>query len=1638
MQEEPDRGLFIGIGVDHYVSDQLQDLNGTADEVAAVADVVGDHYIKEVLRDADVQTIRDTLLSWQDHFAAVAGALIMVWSGHGRTGVGASGLRLLGFDSEDRPTEGIDSVDVAIAGAATGAHQILFVVDTCFAGNALEALAQVKTYMHERPPAGEPSWFGMLFACGPETVREHLLLPALERLLRDGPRSDDGQSKDIRRRWSVRNHLISGEDLIDALVKEWNFDSAPTQPDRASVGDSRPMIRNPLWSSVAGPALVREVLTGDAPTPKFFGRETALSAVSEWADNNDHGVFTIVGTPGSGKSALLQQLSLPSLQSGVGNDSIGPRAMITIDVSGMSADRIVATIDRNLVARGVIEDFGSTRNVFDLCGALKRRAIESTAVPTVSLDGLSSTADPADAVIAVISPLSMVVRLVVATRPITLAVPRQRATTEIAQRSASSDVAEQVPITDALSMPDAILNLDDEQNRASGWLALEELLDDQLGAAAPDGDPSALVAALREEVGPTDPPPLVLANLIIDEANELPHREFTVGEASITASIGAVLDRLITSRSGSSDKSLKIHELLEALSLGLGSGLPDAEWLAIANARRESNEPLDRDDVDAALTTVSQYVTEDAESGQAVYRFAHPLIAEHFLQGTPNTPDAELRCAAALISASATLGASAQRTFSPHLSKYLWRYAARAGEPGLSLLRRNPLFAADLAPAALAVSIDAAQRGDLSAATEHAQEAVRVARDLVGEERDGSLGPALLHLAALHQARGEIAQAVANGKRALETFSELAASRPERIPDFAAAAHNLANMLMDAQDPLGAVDAALRAVALEEEFLRLGAENRYRLGIARNTLALAYSMAGRRQDAIEASRNAVEVLESAASVTSRPQEQAALAQALQNLGSHLADTGETGEALSTTIRARDIAQELVQADTQYQASLSEALNDLAVRYRQSGESGLALETATAAVNGFRGQGQIRTATGNARYAGSLTNFANLLMDLGRAEAAVAPAREAVTVMRGLADRQAAWRPSLALTLDNFANALTHNGFHDDARAASEEALALYRAARISNPGLDADIARVLLNYSQRLFHAGRSRDAAAAGVEAIHLIEQLAAEDPRMNAEAAIARSNVAVYVAQGGDPMAASVLALQAVIESERLAKSEGMSLGQLAVVYVQASKATMSNSQLSARYGQRAVEVFRQAGMTDTAEYATAMRNLAALHGMENRNEAGLAAIDEAVQIFRRLLDVDGSFRGSLATALGVRAQLLLALRRSQAAAQAAIDSADSYSQLPGLDVDGIDQCAKTLLTLALALRDLDGDMTVLDTYVRQCLRNLGGRERALLLGHLVNGLPIGHPRAPGWIYQAIVELNEDDPLIRLSLGSLARRLRPENTGAFDALWEEASQSPVPGWAKLDPERIEWVKRWVNSGNYTAAERFLHLHPHLAESDYDSAVDEAFIPIEPARALAMRHMRAHFAGLGAGQRTSGPEFDLADRFLDVGLIERLTVLSEHFNSLGADVIGQYLRARQDHTSANAAISLIELRRYDLDTEIASAASDSGLAETTLARIAGTRDAKTLRRAGIVLLDHAQREEYPEVGIVASFFVAIGMLIDPEFSEQGRELVADVVTYAPHEMTASVLLTCQRLAGVRPEFDVVTGAIESVGPTDG
>jgi len=81
-----------------------------------MAELVGDHFDVCVLRDADEATVRSTLRARADYFSSDDGALVMMWSGHGRPGATATGLRLLAHDSPNTPSGGLDAVEVAIEG----------------------------------------------------------------------------------------------------------------------------------------------------------------------------------------------------------------------------------------------------------------------------------------------------------------------------------------------------------------------------------------------------------------------------------------------------------------------------------------------------------------------------------------------------------------------------------------------------------------------------------------------------------------------------------------------------------------------------------------------------------------------------------------------------------------------------------------------------------------------------------------------------------------------------------------------------------------------------------------------------------------------------------------------------------------------------------------------------------------------------------------------------------------------------------------------------------------------------------------------------------------------------------------------------------------------------------------------------------------------------------------------------------------------------------------------------------------------------------------------------------------------------------------------------------------------------------
>ncbi|MGQ9411148.1 caspase family protein [Mycolicibacterium gilvum] len=1632
--------LFIGVGIDHYTD--LPELVGSADEVQAIAELVGDHFNPRVLRDADEATIATTLRDYAGHFSQDAGGVVLMWSGHGIPGSGSTSVRLLAGDSLNDPSGGIDAVEVATKVAATGANQILFIVDTCYAGNAVDAVVRLYNHFRHNPPGGEWCWFGLLAACGPEKVRQHVLGPALERLLRDGPRVDGPHADDLRRRWSTHHRLIRGDDLWDALIKQWDRAAAPTEPKFTQTGDARPFIRNPLWSPAEGPLSVAEVLTGTPAQSLFFGRHEEVATVSSWQAQQQRGVYVITGAAGSGKSALLHHAL--SLNTRVDTAATDTSPAVIVDVAGLSTEVIAETIDRVLVARGLLGEPALPRNAFEICGALQRRRDTGAPVPVIALDAISEAAEPTHAIESLVTPLSTVATVIVTTRPTEVSVARQRRASQPPQWAAAGETADLVAIAAILAAPDQILDLDSAQHQASGWNAIDEMLDDQLGPVAPDHDPAAAIRALRHGPSGHGPPPFVLANLMTDYMREPAMN----ADPTRADTLGAALDQLVF-RVYDESTLRAVVDLLNVLPYGLGAGLPELEWLTIANATRAPDtHELDRPDVAAALAPMGAYIVEDSESGEAVYRFAHTLIAQHFAdRAAARVENTALPIAAALVNSPRT----------PHLARYLWRYVAHAGRPGLDLLREKPSLSKDLAAATLVVSITDTERGDINAALSLAEDAASRADQLTGIDREQLVAPALAHLATLYKSTGQITRAVQTGRRAVAAYNQLVSQRPELVIDLAAAAHNLAGVLMDAQDVTAATVAA-QAVELEEQFAQMGGDNRYRLGVARNTLALALSMQGRISEAVQASRDAVDALQGAANATGTEPVRAALAQALQNLGSHLADRGDVADALTVTEQARAIMDELVAIDDTWRPALLETLSDLGARYSQDGQGDRALATTAEAIAGYRSMSQ-PSAAEMVNYAGALTNYANILVGSGRAEAAIDPARAAVEMMRDVADREPSKRPAFALMLENYANTLTLTGHHSEGLEASEQALQYFRAARENNPGLDADIGRVLSNYCQRLAAVGRFPEAVAAGYEAISIYERLSTADPQNAVHVATIGSFVAIYTVHAGNASAGMLLANQATRQGEQLLAQQLMSHIELATIYIHAAKAAETDPAQAVRYAQRVLEILHEAGLSRTPEYATALRNLAALHGMAGRIELGLAAIDEAVALWTQLLDIDRSHRHGLASAMGTQARLQLENRQPETARDTAIAAVELYRLIPELSVDDVDTCGKTAATLAIALDQLGHDLDQLDQLVAQCLETLDPPTRALLLYTVVSGLPLGHERAPSWIKAAIDELGNANPMLLLHLRRLTRRIRAAGRVRFDLLWRRATDTDVPNWAAIEELKIEWALRWVSAPDYTTAQAFLQQNRHLLGADYDSAVDEAFLVVDPTRAAALRDIRDQLrfnpfhspetldrdvdAQIDAAYRKNIAEqniYDLAERFLEADLHQRISLLSMRGEDLRGDTAGRHLRARADSPRAASAVSLIELSRIPLHTDVAAAAADAEHTESLLAQIAEHYDVKVLRRAAVVLMHNATETANSELTLPISFYLGVTLLapdIEPSLAAQARGLIASAAEAAPTRVPDWLRL-CERLSQAEPEFRQAAQILQQPGGQGG
>ncbi len=414
--------IYVGVGIGTY--DNYGTLPQAVSQVVDVAGVFkGYGYEVRVIKDLSRgNTIPQLDEKLPPDVMPRGGCLVILWSGHGEpTSTGE--LHLIARDTARRQEAAITAERVTGMAARTGAGQILLILDTCHSGTgALSAADVADRVLREVPPDSPRVWFGVVAsAMDFERSKDGVFGARLLKLLRQGP---DGP--ELKLRWSSHSAGVRGDDLIDALQKEW--DDPDQSPKGASTGNAWAMFPNPLYDPNAPERVVEHLLLaarGVEPGEEgfyFTGRAAQLERIVTWMGAGKPGVFVVTGPPGSGKSAIVGRivsLSNPGerarlLTQGPLEHADPGEGSVHAHARGVTAERVVELIDEQLVQRGVLQPHVSgRRNRGDLLGAIQR----SRKRPVIAVDGLDEAGSEAWRIAEdVIRLLASVSLIIVATR----------------------------------------------------------------------------------------------------------------------------------------------------------------------------------------------------------------------------------------------------------------------------------------------------------------------------------------------------------------------------------------------------------------------------------------------------------------------------------------------------------------------------------------------------------------------------------------------------------------------------------------------------------------------------------------------------------------------------------------------------------------------------------------------------------------------------------------------------------------------------------------------------------------------------------------------------------------------------------------------------------------------------------------------------------------------------------------------------------------------------------------------------------------------------------------------------------------------------------------------------------------------
>ncbi|HET9653937.1 MAG TPA: ATP-binding protein, partial [Kineosporiaceae bacterium] len=684
------------------------------------------------------------------------GPLVALWSGHGHPS-SLGGLRLLTRDASDPAVDGIAAGELMAAAVRSGANQVLLILDTCYSAAANVDVAGVAlTLMQDRPPEGQHVWVGVLAACSPlEKARDGLLAKALCDLLDRGP-----SSPELRvHRWSAHNRLIRGDDLCDALVKEWGSDAQT--PQFLGTGSAWFMIPNPLYRADAPLGVVEHLLraarggAAEDELSAFTGRTVEVDQVVEWVASGVPGVHVVTGPAGTGKSAIVGRVvsvADPAERARLAVELGGQRWGHTdpgegsvdahVHARGLTVDRVAELLDGQLVGRGLLplSEGGRHRNAALLVGALQQRAETGTPrTPVIVLDGLDEARGQAFTITDdLLSRVARFATVVVATREVPAGGPEPSLIERLAPHGPGIDLGDPGIAERALT-------------------DLRGYVTRRLAGRAPEMDPQ--VVAEQFTTGMRGHQPFLLARIVTDQLRANPLDTGRPGwQDAVAASFEDAFHTDLAGVTAPSHRHLPdtmtpaelAGHLLATLTWAYGAGFPEEEWLAAAAALAPVID-LGRDDITWVLEQAGRYIVQDGEAGAAVYRIAHQSLADLLHSRHAANADQPFDPRALPITTALTdryralLEGGVPAPAAGYLWRYLWRHAA-AGPAGVDLLRDLALVDADLVP---------------------------------------DVPLAALDVAATYRSWGRRQEAVAPTEEAVATYRELAVVNPAFLPDLA-------------------------------------------------------------------------------------------------------------------------------------------------------------------------------------------------------------------------------------------------------------------------------------------------------------------------------------------------------------------------------------------------------------------------------------------------------------------------------------------------------------------------------------------------------------------------------------------------------------------------------------------------------------------------------------------------------------------------------------------------------------------------------------------------------------------------------------------------------------------------------------